>query len=166
MFDENGLLPAGLHVCDHDVFQQEFIDQFSSSQTRKSLFVVFNKMLKDIELLFQPYEIWLDGSFTTSKTNPNDIDLVMFLELSDFLSHYNSNEFMSLRAQYAGKLDIYLALAVNDQTKASVEPEVVVVHTNQRNYWRGQFGFDRQDRPKGFIVFEKVIIKNFCVGGS
>ena len=26
---------------------------------------------------------------------------------------------------------------------------------NNRNYWRGQFGFDREDNPKGMIKISK-----------
>lgn len=159
MFDENGLLPAGLHAYEQDVFLSEFVTAFSTSQTRKLLYNAFNEILTEISSTFIPTEIWVDGSYATSKTNPNDIDFVMFLSLDDFIQYSNSPVVHALRTRYSGKLDFYLALSINSDTKSKLDEVNFNKAVNRRNYWKGQFGFDRQDQPKGIIVLGDSVVK-------
>lgn len=164
MFDENGLLPAGLHAYEQDAFINDFVTAFASSQTRKPLYNAFNDLLSEIISVFIPVEIWVDGSYATSKNNPNDIDLVMFLNLEDFIKPSNRVVFQALRDRYSGKLDVYFALAINNSTKSKLGAEDFQKATNKRNYWKGQFGFDRQDQPKGFVILGESVINAIVKG--
>ena len=56
-----------------------------------------------------------------------------------------------LREKYAGVLDIYFGYAISPENKCAYSPQDYLQIVNTRNYWRGQFGFDREDRPKGII---------------
>lgn len=162
MFNNDGLLPAGLHEYEPGPFERDFVAGFATSQTRKPLFLLLGEVLEEIKPLFMPVELWINGSYVTSKVNPNDIDLLMFLDLDDFVKFASKNpSFEYLRRKYLGQLDMYLALAVNDETKARVDGCTLNIHVNRRNYWKGQFGFDRQDKPKGFIVFNSSVMQDF-----
>ena len=37
---------------------------------------------------------------------------------------------------------------------------------NNRNYWKGQFGYSRDDIPKGIIVLKETALKSFVGGDS
>lgn len=74
-FDENGHLPPGIHEATFD----EIIKRFSlpKSRTRRSR----TKSLQAFYSFIRPYakEIYIDGSYTTRKSAPNDVDIVVFL---------------------------------------------------------------------------------------
>ena len=68
-FDENGNLPPGVYFCEWE----EFKERFGSSFKRK-------KMIFGVELAMTQLKaagcrtIYINGSFVTSKPNPNDFD--------------------------------------------------------------------------------------------
>jgi len=166
MFDNNGMLPAGMHRYALDIFEQDFIGAFPSSQTRKELFYLLGELLVEVQILLVPYEIWIDGSFATKKVNPNDIDIVMFLNYSDLQNEAVITGLTALKQKYIGNLDIYIALAVNEESRKALSDTDFGKCTNKRNYWRGQFGFDREDNPKGIIVLTEESLRDFTVGGQ
>jgi hypothetical protein len=69
-FDKNENLPPGLYTCK----LAEIEARFAINEHRRSL---FNKLIKVIEILKTANcsEVYLDGSFITAKTHPNDFDL-------------------------------------------------------------------------------------------
>lgn len=59
-----------------------FVQAFPNSKTRQRNFDGFLNLLNEfknnnMEQYISKY--WIDGSFTTKKTDPNDIDLIIFL---------------------------------------------------------------------------------------
>src|SRR5690606_28809126 len=63
-----------------------FVNKFSASSTRS---VIFNGLMDWLKLLMDilpPRYIWLDGSYLTTKMNPNDIDLVVFYQPEDIVA--------------------------------------------------------------------------------
>jgi hypothetical protein len=86
------------------------------------------------------FEIWIDGSFTTNKTNPNDIDLVVFAD---------GNSFNQLEIE---KQQSLRRLFDRDETRRVFGLDVLFCPSednNGRSYWRGWYGFDRNEKPKG-----------------
>ncbi|MEY4243966.1 MAG: hypothetical protein RLZZ245_1551 [Verrucomicrobiota bacterium] len=86
------------------------------------------------------FEIWLDGSFVTSKEDPNDIDLVVFAPAAE-LNALPLDDQIRLRGLFDRQsckrvfgCDVLFAVA-EDQ--------------NSRSYWRGWYGYDREEQPKG-----------------
>ena len=147
-FDANGMLPAGIHTYDMYSFQERFVVAFPASQTRPVIFGCLERFISAIFALCDPDEFWVDGSFATTKINPNDADLIIFVDYADFIKI--APVWNQIRCQYP-YLDMYIACAVNEKTKKLLTATDYNQAVNQRNYWRGQFGFDRQDNPKGII---------------
>ena len=148
-FDSSGKLPAGIHDCSADEFEELFVVQFPTSQSRRP---IFSRLIDFIQELFQsgiPDEIWIDGSYVTSKVNPNDADVVVFLEYPQ-VAQLNLQRDI-LRQKYYPTLDLYFAVAVSEQNRKMTSAYDFNQFQNMRNYWRGQFGFDREDNPKGII---------------
>ena len=148
-FNENGLLQAGFHDCAFSDFWATFVDGFLTSQTRRTIAAAILDFSEELFSLAVPDEFWIDGSYATSKVNPNDADIVVFPQCNDYVNY--RNEFGVFRQKYSHTLDLYFAPAVCPESKRLLSPADYNDVVNTRNYWRGQFGYDREDRPKGII---------------
>lgn len=162
VFNEIGVIEPGLHKCTIDEFYRIFVEDFPSSQTRKDIFNSFCTFIAFISENFEICEIWADGSFVTKKMNPNDIDILIFFDLASYLKIISIWD--QLR-KYTN-IDAYCHVTISEEDKKSLSSQDIQGIINQRNYWRGQFGFDRADNPKGIIVFAKNDINNYLEGGD
>lgn len=70
------LLPVGIHECDGVGLQENFVEQFKESTTRKAINSGFSRLRRECEDFGIVLRHWVDGSFVTSKSNPGDIDVV------------------------------------------------------------------------------------------
>ncbi len=68
------------------------------------------------------------------------------------------------RKKYKDQLDIYFAYATSIDNKKSMTPTDYQNNVNLRNYWRGQFGFDRTDSPKGIVRISCDSIAEYLKG--
>lgn len=152
IFNNKGLLNPGFCEYKLEEIEKIFVTDFLESQTRKEIYKGFLVWLKSLLNTCVPDEIWIDGSFATTKINPNDIDLICFINFNDFLE--KKLEIQQLRQiGLENKCDTYIGIS----PKSVVDEKLKNEFTNNRNYWRGQFGFDREDNPKGMI---KINIKS------
>lgn len=144
---EEPLLEPGLHDFRLSDIGNHFLQDFSESNTRKRLIAELEQYTKLISNFLESVELWLDGSFTTTKLNPNDIDLVVFIsaEEANALPTEKKEQLRGLLDNPTIKsrfgLDVYVSIMGD-------EP--------QRSYWRGWFGFDRDEQPKGIA---RVMVK-------
>lgn len=163
-FLKNGNLNPGIHKYSVNEFKNQFVDSFELSTTRQDIYSKFKYWVNLLTQILPPKYMWLDGSFLTTKLNPNDIDLVVFYDPKDItediskdLGNIINNVSRSLRC------DAYFSYCFKDWSPsetANVDPMI----TTKRTYWKGQFGFDRNDEPKGIIELDKnEIIK---LGGA
>lgn len=91
-------------------------------------------------------QIWLDGSFVTEKLNPDDADLILVLEASEYrqmdtqqVEFFKQFSSISLYKKY--KCDNYVLVR-----NAGIESEYLYA------YRLRQFGFSRGDQMKGLAV--------------
>lgn len=154
-FLSTGNLNPGIHKYSVDNFQKQFIDDFELSTTRKDIYSKFKYWVHLLVKTLPPKYMWLDGSFLTTKINPNDIDLVVFYDpkditpsISESLEHIINGISRSL------KCDAYICYCFKDwpiSETCKINPEIIT----RRTYWMGQFGFDRNEQPKGIIELDK-----------
>lgn len=135
------ILSPGLHDLREDELRNHFLSSFPGSRTRKSLISGFSKYLDKLRKFGVSFEIWVDGSFTTDKENPNDIDIVVFGSESELnlLPPDLQNGLKPLlldRATIRRRYGLDVLFAVSEDQ-------------NLRSYWRGWYGFDRNENPKG-----------------
>jgi hypothetical protein len=136
------LLSAGIHDVQLSDLQSRFVFPFANQVQRQyvlSRFLVFYHKLLSFGISL---EIWINGSFTTQKENPDDIDTIIFgdpVEINK-LPHDKQVELSLLLNNSESKIryscDVYFSLS-NDVIK--------------RSYWRGWFGFTRNEEAKGFV---------------
>ncbi|MGG3871697.1 DUF6932 family protein [Brevibacillus laterosporus] len=150
-FEDGWNLKPGIHPYTSNDFISQFVDDFPESTNRPNVFAGLVKFLKELDNVLIPHSIWLDGSYLTKKLEPNDIDLVVFYELEDISGdETRANVILDIiknRSSYY-LCDAYFCYAPNPR----IDP-------NTRNYWRGQFGFDRDDQPKGMILLDQNEIR-------
>lgn len=138
--EQKPLLEPGLHDFELKEIGNHFLKDFPASKTRKLLIDGLNTYIGHLSSIGAPVELWIDGSFTTNKENPNDIDLVIFSPAS------------VLNVLPDDKKQLFQALTDRVSIKANFGCDVLFCPTedqNMRSYWRGWYGFDRNERPKG-----------------
>ncbi len=84
-FDNRG------YITPYDVVETDLIEfekTFAFNEHRINLFKEYQLFLNTIQNLeIQTFYQWINGSFTTMKLNPNDIDVVTFVPFTDFEKH-------------------------------------------------------------------------------
>lgn len=82
----SGLLPRGRFPTTEAEIQGRFVsDQaFQGSQTRKQIWADFLAARAALAALMPVLAAWIGGSFTTSKVDPGDIDVVWLLDHSKY----------------------------------------------------------------------------------
>ena len=134
------LFEPGIHEIPADKIEEIFAAPFYSAiRTRLARRLrAFITELEETELVF---ECWVGGSFLTTKPNPADADILIFFDLSTFKALQADKRLKAeklLDNQYSeySKLHIYLALHGNQE---------------ERCYWLGNFGFSREEEPRGIV---------------
>ena len=75
-FNDHGWLPAGIHDCTLEEAGARF-GAFQASDRRPQLWAKFVEFLHEAKGCGLVEAVLMDGSFVTSKPDPNDIDLVL-----------------------------------------------------------------------------------------
>lgn len=134
------LYPAGFHDITTNNLEEIFVNPFTENDKRKYLMNRFRIFLEKYLELGLSAEIWIDGSYSTQKQNPGDIDILIV---------YNNNEVIQLPIEKKTKLE---ELLNRDISKIRYSIDVLSMPSNNevlRSYWRGWFGFSRSEQPKG-----------------
>ncbi|MGV0982746.1 MAG: DUF6932 family protein [Polynucleobacter sp.] len=138
--EHSPLLTPGLHEIGESDLERQFIEPFKESNTRPYLILGLRNYLSSLKRLGISFEVWIDGSFSTEKIDPSDVDLVIFASEEDINSLDDVGKIhlsglldrLSAKSKYG--CDVLFSLA---------EDSIA------RSYWRGWYGFDRNERPKG-----------------
>jgi hypothetical protein len=124
--------------------------QFPLSTIRGTIVSGLKTFIQTLEAANVVGDLWLDGSFLTEKINPKDIDVV--LKIDGAL--YNSGTPEQRQA-----VDWVIAnqkLTLKCDSYALFEyPPGDPLHDEGRwwyAYWLKQWGFSREDDPKGIVV--------------
>jgi hypothetical protein len=147
------LFPSQVLEVDLEFFEEIFVRRIERSETRKSLFDAYlHYTYRFQDEVFPQFEQWIDGSFTTLKDNPKDLDVVTFLDyrVFDFRQERTLDKYLSFSLEKEG-IDAYLV------------KEYPVGHKNyplflsEQRLWYNRFSSDNRGVHKGFlkIIFSK-----------
>lgn len=134
------LFAPGFHDVEEGRLDELFIDPFPEKSVRKDLVENLRSLLDVIRGIGINAEVWLDGSFTTKKPNPADIDIVIY---------FDPNELQALDLKRQKTLE---ELADNNRSRMKYKCDLYFALNNRqelRSYWRGWFSFNRAEEPKG-----------------
>jgi hypothetical protein len=134
-----------------------FVEQQPNSETRRIIFDNYRLYLSDFQRLITPnFTHWLDGSFTSMKLNPNDLDFVAFNDYRIY--EQKEDEIFRLVEKYGyTKLDNYIS-----QTYPLGHPKYDEM-LHYMDYWKDLFSSSRRDPEtnlqahRGFI---EIIFKS------
>jgi len=143
-FDEWGYItPPEVHVLTLEEFERTFV----IDSGRERLFERLLDLVTDLKGLgATEFYFWVGGSFVTKKRVPRDIDVVCFVDYKVFRQVENQKN--RLREYYDGYLDIFIEEDFPESH--SKHPQTVRFLID----WREVFGYDRNNRRKGFIQIQ------------
>lgn len=134
----------------HDVTLNELeiisLQDELATPRRVELFGGLRRYLQELAETGVRVEVWVDGSFTTRKPDPSDIDIILFL-------HENSTLQLSKGSHDA--LDVLIDVSGTSQ-RYELDLNVEIFGDDvMAAYWRGKFGFYAdQTTPKGIVVLQ------------
>lgn len=111
-----------------------FLDPFTENEQRKYLIERFNAFISEFTTLGLNAELWIDGSFTTIKPEPQDIDVLFLIDRTkvDELDIRRANLFQKL-------------LMNREEVKARYQLDVYFIDINdiqEKEKWIETYGFD------------------------
>ncbi|WP_291125268.1 DUF6932 family protein [Flavobacterium sp. UBA6031] len=119
-----------------------FLEPFADKTRREYLLNRFSALTDKFKETGLSAEVWIDGSFSTHKQDPGDIDVIFFVDENQ------------LNILSADKQRIIIELNNRTHSNIRYNCDVFIVpnqNFNLRSYWRGWFGFSRDEEPKGII---------------
>ncbi len=131
---------AGFHEITIDKMDEIFVQPFSNNSRRFFLTTRFKALIEKFSELGLAAEIWIDGSYSTLKPEPGDIDIVFFCDPKELNS-------LPIEKQF-----LISELFNRDLSKIRYNCDVFLAphdNTEMRSYWRGWFAFTRDEKPKG-----------------
>ena len=137
------LFPAGFHYLHDGDLDGVFVAPFSNSDRRELLIRRFRALIRRVAALNIPCEVWLDGSFATMKPDPEDIDLLFTFD-TEAVNTASDEAKEELAAIFGedGRAETRLRYGCDVYVIASDDDPM-------RSYWRGWFGYTRDEKPKG-----------------
>jgi hypothetical protein len=151
-FDEKGhVYPYAVIEMTMGEFKQVFVEGMEDKTHRKQLFTNYLRFTEAFQAaLGIPFFQWVNGSFTTKKLLPGDIDVVSFIEYDQFARKLAVlDRFHSIGK---GSYDTDLHFAATCKWNHRFYQRAV----SDEAYWKDVFGFSKPDEsdvryPKGII---------------
>lgn len=151
-----GLLPPvpQFHDATLNEVKKTFVDDFCDSQRRGMIWQAYVQHKQELLRLIgvRKREQWLDGSFTTAKEEPCDVDFVTFVppEVSNSVPQGDRACFEALfqgpDTHPDGLVDAYSApLEIGENGQETQ------LTRHWRCYWRKVFGHERSGEAKGIV---------------
>jgi hypothetical protein len=143
-FTENGYL-VPFEAIETDV--QTAKDVFTFNAHRAVIWANFEAFVVQLqELLQDSFTVWLNGSFSTTKELPNDLDCVIFVDYGVYGTYEKQlYQFKSLDFRKSQKLDVYFVRVYPDMH------EKKLFERFDRAEWLYLFSKTRKKELKGFL---------------
>lgn len=145
------LLPIGKHHKTMAELRQLCVDKFPLSKTRDTIMRGLEQVVNTLHSKQIVGELWVNGSFVTDEINPNDSDVVLFLQ-SSFVDAATPEQmavidWVNSNLQTSHCCDSYTSIEY---------PESHTLYWNGeywRAYWMRQWGFSEDSSTlKGIAV--------------
>lgn len=164
-FDKNGNLPpVGLIRPTIQEFENRFINA-ENTEIRKKIYDGYRKYCDHLISLKIASIQWVDGSYTSAKPNPGDIDLAIHF---DGMALYVDNKLFEMYSKLIDKSVMKKNYKCHPQyilVYPESHPLLYKVYIYQYNHWFKWFSKDRDGNAKGLIEFN-IKNKNFESNGS
>ena len=144
------MLPAGWHTMSVEELRRLCVEAFPSSATRHQIMEGLEQVVRRLIAAGVSGELWVDGSFVTRKTNPEDSDVVLRIDAAAYDS--GSSEVREAIEWVADGLrdDLFC-----DSHPLFVYPEDHPYYAKGERkvaYWKREWGLSRRKEAKGIVV--------------
>jgi hypothetical protein len=152
-FNAKGLLVPNSNIGSNlEEFETEFVKNIGS-KVRRHLFEKYMDYTMSLkkELTFGSFFQWIDGSFVSKKSDPNDLDIVTFTNYQELDNDANKLDMFKYPASLVNfEIDAYLVMIYPQEHKN------YSLYIGDRFYWMDLFNKTRRNRnglkmQKGFL---------------
>jgi hypothetical protein len=135
-------------------FKTYFVDNQPIDSTRKRIFEGFELFLNELEQLWQkPFILWINGSFCSQKSNPNDVDVLIEVEYGN-----NDAEIVVIQQMIRQfRIERHLLVDCYVLVRYAATHPLHSWYQSDYVYWLNQWGFTQPNRRKQ--KFRKGIIR-------
>jgi hypothetical protein len=151
------LLATGFHQMTLKSLRELCADRFPLSACRRTLMDGFERLVNLFITKRVPGRFWVDGSFLTEDIEPNDVDIVLALHLSEYEScepepklFIDSLGAVNLKPQFGCHAFVWILFPVDHPMYWDGIWDQV--------YWMKQWGFARSNQRKGIAVISLTTI--------
>lgn len=140
--DQDGYpCPPLLEPLSFSEFELRHIQGHPDSTTRPAIFISYQDYLRDFRsLIGVGFKQWVNGSFTTKKTDPKDIDIINFIS-HDVITD-SSIEDLAVFQTHGGSRDRYQVDAYIIPVYPLESEKYWRVTLLMANSWASKFGFE------------------------
>ncbi|MBK8567524.1 MAG: hypothetical protein IPN76_30465 [Saprospiraceae bacterium] len=140
-FDERGYVyPYEVIEITLEEFRRTFVEDLENQDYRAKLFAKYLQFNNDLKKAVGiPYFQWMDGSFTTKKPFPGDIDVVTFIDYDHLVKNARIIHHFSENSQKLYNVDAHFAVTCawkHRYHERALKDEL---------QWKKIFGFSRAD---------------------
>jgi Family of unknown function (DUF6932) len=155
-----GQLPLGRHHCTMTEFESAFVPaaMFAASNTRRIIWQDWTDAVAAIRSVVSTYAAWVSGSFASSKTDPNDMDIVFIVDGDMVDALPQASRMRSIIGAFASgprfhqaagrRLDTYIIPWYPIPDPANDVAQRGPIYYNPRGHW-DDFWQRLRDSPKG-----------------
>ncbi len=155
-FDSNGNLPPGIVVTNVDEIKERCVLNFTDSPTRARIFDGYINYCRELISFNICPKQWFNGSYTTNKNDPADIDIVNHLDANkvDELDEIGQENFWRLTEKTRVKSEYMCDLLASIIVYPSESADLYVSSLKEIEFWLKYLGHDRNNNPKGIIEID------------
>ena len=154
-FDENGNLPPiGLIKPTIQEFEERFVAGARIGDVRREIFDGYKKYCDNVRSLDVVSIQWINGSYTTKKLDPKDIDLVTHF---DGMKLHQDKDLQKHFEKLIDKEEMKLLYKCHPQfvlVYPRDKPDLYSYYIQRYQYWLKWFSRDRDGNTKGLIEFD------------
>jgi len=149
-FDEYGnLKPYEVIEISLGEFEEEFVSKLAEKEHRTEIFRAYLEYLNELfEVVGRDFFQLINGSFTTAKELPKDIDLATFVDYRVYQQKFEDITELTERWTLNNKIDCYLLPISYPGHPNFIETQLTF------EYWKNLFSLSRRTTPnrqKGLI---------------
>lgn len=142
---------------DKEAMRIALVDAFPASKRRKMLWENFEALLAKIQDVGLRCKIWIDGSYVTKKVDPDDIDLIVEVDVSNLQAVTSDQRALlgeiSNNMYHGSPMKLHTFFIFDAPVGHALYAEALAV----RDRWVKDWGYSLRARtPKGILVLEVV----------
>jgi hypothetical protein len=145
-FDIRGsLIPPEKIEIDISAFEDIFVNSFDINSSRYQIFENYKCFVSDFQKEVTPNFVhWINGSFTSNKDNPNDIDFVTLINYETFFEKENliNAKFRLKGAKTFYEVDAYTLIIYSENHKKHFFTK------SDSSYWYNWFSKTKKNARK------------------